>query len=352
MSALLKDRRSGGALVRLLGLALGVWLLALAWATPVHAQEVIEYYGTDHLGSVRVVFDAAGTVIARADYLPYGEEVFAPTGTMPAQKFTGQARDAEAGQDYFHARMYQPRAGRFTAVDAVFNAASQPQKWNRYAYALNNPLVFTDPSGNDAEGPEGGYSCRVVTPNMGGCVYIPNSAVIVPQGIHGEGSQIGTMSEAMAESYAAYGANETYKFWFDVIDRANPQSTEYETADAAAARVNPSMTMATAVTTWEWGKNIYFDPRTGSFLTGAPMTSGLSDTFLWGQREADAKTHRGQSWVGIYHTHPADLTGGYMNFSGPDKDAANRSGRVSYVGSPGGYLFKYDPATGRINPVK
>lgn len=124
-------------------------LLALACAAPAKAQEVVEYYGTDHLGSIRIVVDAAGNLIARADYLPYGEEAFAETGPLPAQQFTGQARDGEVGQDYFHARMYQRRNGRFISVDPVFNAMTDPQKWNRYSYVGNRPLRFIDPSGKD-----------------------------------------------------------------------------------------------------------------------------------------------------------------------------------------------------------
>jgi RHS repeat-associated protein len=93
-------------------------LVALAFASSAQAQEVVEYYGTDALGSVRVVFDATGAVVARADYLPYGEEL-AAAGPMPSEHFTGQARDGEAGMDYFHARQYQPRTGRFNAVDPI-----------------------------------------------------------------------------------------------------------------------------------------------------------------------------------------------------------------------------------------
>jgi RHS repeat-associated protein len=83
----------------------------------------------------------------RLDYLPFGEEVFAPTGSMPAQQFTGQARDGEAGQDYFHARQYVVRAGRFNAVDPVYSGLSRPQLWNRYAYVSGNPVRSIDPSG-------------------------------------------------------------------------------------------------------------------------------------------------------------------------------------------------------------
>jgi hypothetical protein len=37
--------------------------------------------------------------------------------------------------------------GRFLSVDPVLGDPTVPQSWNRYAYALNNPLRFTDPTG-------------------------------------------------------------------------------------------------------------------------------------------------------------------------------------------------------------
>lgn len=66
---------------------------------------------------------------------------------MPAERFTGQARDGEAGLDYFHARQYQPRTGRFNAVDPVYAGLFDPQQWNRYAYAVNRPTSVVDPTG-------------------------------------------------------------------------------------------------------------------------------------------------------------------------------------------------------------
>jgi len=65
----------------------------LIGAGPVAAQvEVVEYYATDAVGSVRVVFNANGQVVARANYQPFGE-LFAPVGELPPQQFTGQPRD-------------------------------------------------------------------------------------------------------------------------------------------------------------------------------------------------------------------------------------------------------------------
>ena len=70
-------------------------------------------------------------------------------GPLPAQQFTGQERDALERQDYFGARYYRPRHGRFSQVDPVYAGLFDPQQWNRYAYARNNPLSYVDPDGRN-----------------------------------------------------------------------------------------------------------------------------------------------------------------------------------------------------------
>jgi RHS repeat-associated protein len=123
--------------------------LALAPATAAAQAEVVEYYATDAVGSTRVVFNAACPVLAQTDYLPFGEAVGA-TGTLPAQRFTGQERDGEAAIDNFNARGLSTRIGRFTGLDPVGGSPGAPQSWNRYAYVFNNPLAFNDPTGMNA----------------------------------------------------------------------------------------------------------------------------------------------------------------------------------------------------------
>jgi hypothetical protein len=45
--------------------------------------------------------------------------------------------------------MYENRHGRFTAIDPLLASgkSANPQTFNRYVYVMNNPLIFTDPSG-------------------------------------------------------------------------------------------------------------------------------------------------------------------------------------------------------------
>jgi RHS repeat-associated protein len=109
--------------------------------------EVVEYYATDALGSIRVVLDAAGNPTAsRSDYKPFGEAVN-PTGNLPQQRFTGQERDIEAGVDNFNARGLLVRIGRFSRPDPVRGNIYDPQTLNPYAYVGNSPLMYTDPTG-------------------------------------------------------------------------------------------------------------------------------------------------------------------------------------------------------------
>lgn len=111
----------------------------------------IEYYALDALGSVRVVFDADGAVKARADYEPFGAPIAtSTTGPLPREQFTGQQRDSEVGLDYFGARFYHATHGRMLTVDPLYRGAVRnPQRWNRYAHVLNNPLSLVDPDGRD-----------------------------------------------------------------------------------------------------------------------------------------------------------------------------------------------------------
>jgi RHS repeat-associated protein len=141
----------------------------------------IHWLVTDHLGTPRMVFDQTGTLASmkRHDYLPFGEELFAPTGGRGdpqgyavsdgvRQQFTSKERDVETGLDYFGARYYSGAQGRFTSPDEFtggpdeyyefHNLAAQnptfyadptdPQSLNKYVYCYNNPLLYTDPDGH------------------------------------------------------------------------------------------------------------------------------------------------------------------------------------------------------------
>jgi RHS repeat-associated protein len=134
------------------------------------------YLSYDHLGSVRMVTDnsPSANIIARHDYLPFGEEIpantagrrseWGPFSDKVDQKFTGQERDDETGFDFFQARYFYGIQGRFNSPDPGNAGAdpSNPQSWNGYSYVLNNPLNLVDPNGTDVCS-DGSYADACVT---------------------------------------------------------------------------------------------------------------------------------------------------------------------------------------------
>jgi RHS repeat-associated protein len=126
----------------------------VAFGTSASAQTaVVEYYHLDAVGSVRAVTNQAGQVVRTHNYFAFGDgNDPAPPSNQDPLRFAGKARDAETGLDYFGARHYRARSGRFTTVDPFLDQSAaliNPQRWNRYAYALNNPLRNGDPDGKD-----------------------------------------------------------------------------------------------------------------------------------------------------------------------------------------------------------
>ena len=126
------------------------------------AAVAINWLVSDHLGTPRMILDQTGTLasVKRHDYLPFGEELFAPAGGRTTgwgyasgdgirQQFTSQERDSETGLDYFDARYFASIQGRFISVDPENAGADRydPQSWNGYSYAGNAPLTFYDPTG-------------------------------------------------------------------------------------------------------------------------------------------------------------------------------------------------------------
>lgn len=123
------------------------------------------YLTHDHLGSTRVVSNAAG-VLERHDYMPFGEDISIASGNprfgvvgygpdVVRLKFSGKERDSGTGLDYFGARYFSGAQGRFTSPDwsessqpVPYADFSDPQTLNLYGYVRNNPMNRTDPDGH------------------------------------------------------------------------------------------------------------------------------------------------------------------------------------------------------------
>jgi RHS repeat-associated protein len=144
---------------------------------------VLEYSVSDHLGSDSVTYDGSGQVQMQRGNLKQGEvqeserqsydawgarrdaENWVPApGQLPvaqspqpegerpgsnlARGFTGHEMLDDVGLIHMNGRLYDPALGRMCAADPYVQTPENIQNYNRYSYALNNPLSQIDPSGH------------------------------------------------------------------------------------------------------------------------------------------------------------------------------------------------------------
>ncbi|MBA3532810.1 MAG: RHS repeat-associated core domain-containing protein, partial [Ardenticatenales bacterium] len=103
----------------------------------------------DHLGSTAFSVDTLGTV-SELRYKPWGETRYESGLTPTERRYTGQIQDS-ADMYFYNARYYDPTLGKFLQADTIVPEPGNPQSWNRYAYTMNNPVKYVDPTGHWTE---------------------------------------------------------------------------------------------------------------------------------------------------------------------------------------------------------
>ena len=98
----------------------------------------------DPQGSIAHLVDASGTPTGTASYDAFATKT--TTGATSALGFAGQEHDP-TGLVHLRARTYAPSLGRFLQPDPVQPSSATTLGWNRYTYANDNPLSFSDPTG-------------------------------------------------------------------------------------------------------------------------------------------------------------------------------------------------------------
>lgn len=117
-------------------------------ATPTTTS--LHFQATDPQGTATTDISADNKTILRRMQTPYGTDR-TPNGnptTWPGTKgYLGGTQDNQTGLTNEGAREYSPTLGRFLSRDSVLDGNGNPQAWNGYAYANNNPIDNSDPSG-------------------------------------------------------------------------------------------------------------------------------------------------------------------------------------------------------------
>jgi RHS repeat-associated protein len=124
----------------------------------------INFDHTDHLTGTGAVTNGAGGMIQLLDYHPFGTfRIDWKSGSFNEQrKFAGHEYDVDTQLSYMNSRYYSGNIGRFVSQDPMYLAIgsglrkynrklsallANPQELNSYSYGVNNPLRYTDPTG-------------------------------------------------------------------------------------------------------------------------------------------------------------------------------------------------------------
>ncbi|HET6588150.1 MAG TPA: RHS repeat-associated core domain-containing protein [Oleiagrimonas sp.] len=125
-------------------IALLIFVLVAGSAMPAWS-ETVTYYVTNAQGTVVATIDSKGNVTYTAAYRPYGKQVKGTPQSGPG--YTGHVNDPDTGLVYMQQRYYDPEIKRFPSPDPIGPTPGNIYNFNRYAYANNNPVRYTDPDG-------------------------------------------------------------------------------------------------------------------------------------------------------------------------------------------------------------
>ncbi|TDX11254.1 RHS repeat-associated core domain-containing protein [Flavobacterium sp. S87F.05.LMB.W.Kidney.N] len=113
------------------------------------------YLQRDFQGSIMAVASNTGTILERRLFDPWGGILSVQNGagtalsglTILDRGYTGHEHLQSVGIIHMNGRLYDPKLRRFLQPDNNIQDPLSVQNYNRYAYVMNNPLKYTDQSG-------------------------------------------------------------------------------------------------------------------------------------------------------------------------------------------------------------
>ena len=155
------------------------------------------YIHKDYLGSYETITDGDGNIVEKLSFDPWGRRRNptdwsfdnVSTSFLFDRGYTGHEHLDEFGLINMNGRVYDPFLARFLSPDPLVQAPGYGQNYNRYSYAFNNPLKYTDPDGE--------YAHLIIGALFGGTMnWLANGAEFSWQGLgyFGVGAAAGALS--------------------------------------------------------------------------------------------------------------------------------------------------------------
>ncbi|WP_299975375.1 SpvB/TcaC N-terminal domain-containing protein [uncultured Pseudoteredinibacter sp.] len=128
-----------------------------------------EYLHRDHLGSITAISkESDGSLLGAISYDAWGKRRSADDWAASYQAsaaldgfergYTGHEHLSGVDIIHMNGRVYSAELGKMMSPDPVTAEPDNGRNYNRYTYAFNNPLKFTDPTGYSVE-PAPGATC-------------------------------------------------------------------------------------------------------------------------------------------------------------------------------------------------
>ena len=292
------------------------------------------WYHQDNLGSTRLMTNKSGKVIAKYNYLPFGE-IASNSGTVSTDiQFTGHRTDSENELIYMNARYYDPHLARFISATLFIPDNANPQSLNRYSYVINNPAVYRDPTGHD-------YECQ-------SCSLIDESLTIDPEfltssltfdhesvSLEQQAGDIGCQSCSLIDASLTLNL-ESLKFSF------NQLPTPRDAALFALSAINPK-----SIAINKEFVGYIFRNRDGTYSSTAPVEGRETTISEFDMRKALGRVPYGLEIVSMYHTH-ADWSP-YSVIAGIDwnerfSEADLEYSQDSFAATPNGRFLAHYPS--------
>jgi RHS repeat-associated core domain len=123
-----------------------------------NGKDTLFYVHTDYQGSILALSLPDGTVKERYAYDPWGKRRDPLNWTQPDSRksfifhrgYTMHEHLPEFNLINMNGRMYDPLIAQFLGLDPYVQSPGNWLNYNRYSYAFNNPLIYSDPSGEYA----------------------------------------------------------------------------------------------------------------------------------------------------------------------------------------------------------
>jgi len=121
----------------------------------------LQYFLTDHLGSMVAVLSDDGALLSQQRYMPFGQ-VRTSIGSITQTDFgyTGQRNEAYIKLLDYRSRWYDPYLKQFSSPDSLIPDPYNCLDYNRYAYARSNPIRYNDPSGHMVACDNDDWACQ------------------------------------------------------------------------------------------------------------------------------------------------------------------------------------------------